>query len=297
MEKIALAARVSSTDITEEKPGCLRIASNKTDGYLVMFNREGMPCCSCYDWKENFLPCKHMFAVILHSNNYTWESLPSDYRDSPYFTLDSRCSLKMDNSKSKGISSGTEYGNAESETEVMDFADSKDNNEGSLKTLNLPTSFVRRSDGAACRDTLDQLKSLTFNIANKKTLEEMNDKLKAILQEAKNQIEKEDDLVLEADKKQSSLRKRSTPPSLVTTEKKKPKNEDQYPIYAALPQEKKRHNKDARVGIGAEKRRGMKSSFLDIATGLIGILNFQNLSVSKITSYKIKNWGTLRENP
>ena len=122
----------------------------------------------------------------------------------------------------------------------------------------LGPSLIRRSDGAACRDTLDQLKSLTFNIANKKTLEEMNDKLKAILQEATNQIENEDDLVLEADKKQSSLRKRSTPP-MVTMEKKKPKNEDQYAIYAALPKEKKRHSKDARVGIGAEKRRGMKT--------------------------------------
>ena len=124
------------------------------------------------------------------------------------------------------------------------------------------------------------MKSLTFNIVNKKTLEEMHNKLTAILQEAKNQIEKEDDLVLETEEKQNNVRKRSTTSSLVTIEKKKPKNEEKDPRYVPLPHEKKRHSRDARVGIGAERKREMKSKFLDIATGLIGMLHFQTLCQS-----------------
>ena len=70
--------------------------SEKANGYHVRFEDGGMPSCDCYDWTEHLLPCKHTFAIILHSREYLWESLPVTYRNAPYITLDEQFSIKSD---------------------------------------------------------------------------------------------------------------------------------------------------------------------------------------------------------
>ena len=48
-----------------------------------------MPYCECYDWKKYHWPCKHFCAIFQHVATHGWNSLAADYRDSPYFCLDS----------------------------------------------------------------------------------------------------------------------------------------------------------------------------------------------------------------
>jgi len=56
--------------------------------YDVFFGDDSeMPHCQCYDWSKYHWPCKHMLAVIQHTDS-TWETLCPAYRDSPFFTLD-----------------------------------------------------------------------------------------------------------------------------------------------------------------------------------------------------------------
>lgn len=46
------------------------------------------PDCSCKTWVRSALPCKHILAVIIHDNAWSWEKLPSSYTESPYFNID-----------------------------------------------------------------------------------------------------------------------------------------------------------------------------------------------------------------
>ena len=90
-----MASKILSNSITIEHGGIyVQSTDDKEKKYSVVFDANGMPYCDCFDWRENLLPCKHMFAVIIHCKEYTWESLPEQYRDSSYFTLDHSCSLQ-----------------------------------------------------------------------------------------------------------------------------------------------------------------------------------------------------------
>lgn len=44
-----------------------------------------VPHCTCFDWDKNYLPCKHMIAVL---QLYGWNLLPTEYSQFPIFTLD-----------------------------------------------------------------------------------------------------------------------------------------------------------------------------------------------------------------
>lgn len=265
MEKIALAARIPSTKIIEEKHGVLRVVSNesqKANGYLVRFEDDGMPSCNCHDWKEHFLPCKHIFAIILQSKEYSWESLPEAYRNSPYFTLDEQFSLKPDVNNDEIPHEKIEL------QEIQILTESTKDEEQPVDDINaveleLPTAFAKRSDGAACRDTLDQLRGLTFNIADKETLLDMNKQLTQLLQETRSKLDKEDRLMTEVDSKKTTGQKRRIKERALQTESKKTRHNE----YMPLPKEFKRC-KDERVGVSADKERLRKSTSLDIKTGL-----------------------------
>ena len=46
------------------------------------------PSCTCKDWIQFRIPCKHFFAVFEHFHHWKWESLPRNYLESPHITAD-----------------------------------------------------------------------------------------------------------------------------------------------------------------------------------------------------------------
>ena len=60
--------------------------------YLVQLQSEAdvnIPSCQCVDWKRHALPCKHLLAVLLHTDEQNpWNSLPHFYQTIPQFSLD-----------------------------------------------------------------------------------------------------------------------------------------------------------------------------------------------------------------
>jgi hypothetical protein len=46
----------------------------------------GLLKCTCHTWCWMCLPCKHIFSVLQYYSS--WESLPSKFRNSSFFTLD-----------------------------------------------------------------------------------------------------------------------------------------------------------------------------------------------------------------
>lgn len=54
---------------------------------VTMGSEKEFPNCTCEDFRRNFLPCKHFFAVFKFSNQ-SWNNLSPLYIESPFLNLD-----------------------------------------------------------------------------------------------------------------------------------------------------------------------------------------------------------------
>ena len=63
-------------------------------------NEEGIPSCTCQDWKRHHVPCKHFFAIFRCQTDWQWERLPLKYLEGPY--------LSTDNAALESITTSTE---------------------------------------------------------------------------------------------------------------------------------------------------------------------------------------------
>ena len=69
--------------------GIFEIEKDDATRYKVNFGlQEGMPSCTCKDWLRHHIPCKHFFAVFTHKPNWSWEQLPTTYKNSAYVSMD-----------------------------------------------------------------------------------------------------------------------------------------------------------------------------------------------------------------
>lgn len=48
----------------------------------------GNPSCSCPDWLQWQIPCKHFFAIFRLVEGWGWDSLPQSYKSAPYMCAD-----------------------------------------------------------------------------------------------------------------------------------------------------------------------------------------------------------------
>ena len=108
------------TDVTS----CFRRLENDAGTFLVKdfnpaINRwhrvelSGDPSCSCSSFLKHKMPCQHFYAVFAVFDDVSWSSLPADYRDLPYFTLDPRC---LEGPEGGGNSAHMNAGNGDSES-------------------------------------------------------------------------------------------------------------------------------------------------------------------------------------
>ena len=77
-------------DINTER-GVFEVSKNSTSKQTVDFGRgesSDMPSCTCKDWQQYHIPCKHFFAVFQHRSEWQWEQLPETYLNSAYLTVD-----------------------------------------------------------------------------------------------------------------------------------------------------------------------------------------------------------------
>ncbi len=123
--------------------------------------------------------------------------------------------------------------------------------------LPLPNPVQSRSTGAACRNLLDQIKSLTFTCQNQDVLITLQKQLFECLTDLKEEATKDDGLVVEnLDGKSKNATKRHVSSDASS--------------QAKLPSPAKRPN-NSRVGMAAKLKREAKGHFLDINTGKIGM--------------------------
>jgi hypothetical protein len=85
---------INSINLVDDSIGAFSVHSETgSHSYNVYFRApqdNEIPSCECIDWQKNYLPCKHILAVIQNKkyDNWKWENLPTEYRESPFYTLD-----------------------------------------------------------------------------------------------------------------------------------------------------------------------------------------------------------------
>ena len=63
--------------------------TSKDVTYEVFFgDATSYPSCKFFKWKKKLMPCKHMFAVMEHIHETSWEFFCRKYKDSAFFKID-----------------------------------------------------------------------------------------------------------------------------------------------------------------------------------------------------------------
>ena len=105
MKRYISATGVNANSITRKENVFLVKSGSSDDVYeVILRNGHNFPSCSCKDFDNHFLPCKHMFAIFHTYSDVSWESLPSWYRNSAQMVLDEEViSSKNDGTKPEKI--------------------------------------------------------------------------------------------------------------------------------------------------------------------------------------------------
>ena len=214
------------------------------NGYKVSFGTK-QPSCECYDWERQRLPCKHFFAVFLHVPLWSFDKLPEEYKDSPFFRLDRELFSPSETKEGDSITEGNlDDLPAGMDEEVHDLKDS-------VQFENLPRSAPRpRTSATKCRELLGQIKNLTYIVEAweiGETLEQVKEKLEECLDLLQKTAPKENGVILEA-----PLQKSNNVKTMSTGKKKKKVD------FKRLPVPKKKNPFTGRVG---ERAYNMKRSY------------------------------------
>lgn len=88
------ASSYCTEDIITAGEGLFHVKS-QTDGtqhHTVLFGSQHvMPLCTCKDWEQHKLPCRHFCAIFRLVEGWGWNRLGSIYRDNPLLRLDTVC--------------------------------------------------------------------------------------------------------------------------------------------------------------------------------------------------------------
>ena len=88
LNRFEVAKYVDKTGIVQVRSGEFLVISYNDNAirYMVSFgNEKNVPYCTCSSWKKT---CKHIFAVFLKFQKWSWDALFLLYVNSPFLQLD-----------------------------------------------------------------------------------------------------------------------------------------------------------------------------------------------------------------
>ena len=92
LDRKANSAKFCISDVikADTKEGKFTILGSRGQKYDVCFgsNLNQSPSCSCPDFVEWNIPCKHYFAIFRLFPDWGWNKLPNHYLDGPYMNTD-----------------------------------------------------------------------------------------------------------------------------------------------------------------------------------------------------------------
>lgn len=77
---------IPSTNFSREN-GIMNVESvDSNNTYIIEVGAE--PKCSCKDWLNTHLPCKHLLGMFIVVEGCSWDDMPKSYTSCPHFNLD-----------------------------------------------------------------------------------------------------------------------------------------------------------------------------------------------------------------
>ena len=226
-------------------------STEEKDSYKVMFGTT-QPSCDCHDWERHRLPCKHFCAVFLHVPLWSFDKIPGEYKDSPFFTLDVEL-FTPNNPKVKNYIGEESVDDLPSTigVEAVEVNDGKE----SLRFEDLPRTVPRpRTSAAKCREVLGQIKNMTYIVEaweNGEILDQLREKLEECLHLLQITAPKENGVILEAPRAPKST-------SNAVVRKRKLGKKQSKLDFKSLPVAKK---KNPYAGRSGEKAHQMKKRY------------------------------------
>ena len=94
LERKSKALKYTEEDINvvDNDQGIFTVKGSKDKTHTLNFGAntgDGMPSCTCADWQQWHIPCKHFFAVFNTQKGWTWNRFHPNYLESPYLSTDS----------------------------------------------------------------------------------------------------------------------------------------------------------------------------------------------------------------
>ena len=130
------SAKFDISDVLEADTtqGRFTMSGSKERSYKIHFGDDGdiSPECSCPDFTEWHIPCKHFFAIFRLFPQWGWSKLADHYLNGPYLTTDQDCIISFfanDGLQEVGLSEQT----ADHDETVTDTSQSQN------PTDNIPT--------------------------------------------------------------------------------------------------------------------------------------------------------------
>ena len=91
LERKSSSRKYDQSDIVSQDTiaGVFTIKGSSNKLHTVNFGTTtGEPSCTCPDWIQWRIPCKHFFAVFKFFEQWGWESLPEQYTSQPHISSD-----------------------------------------------------------------------------------------------------------------------------------------------------------------------------------------------------------------
>ena len=91
LERKSSSRKYDESDITSQDTttGVFTIKGSSSKLHTVNFgSTTGEPSCTCPDWIQWRIPCKHFFAVFKFFDKWGWDSRPEQYKCQPHVSSD-----------------------------------------------------------------------------------------------------------------------------------------------------------------------------------------------------------------
>ena len=90
LERKSNCQKYNEEDITIQDTvnGVFAVRGSNGKSHTVDFGKlTNKPSCSCLDWIKWQIPCKHFFAIFRLVAEWSWDALPSSYRNNPTISV------------------------------------------------------------------------------------------------------------------------------------------------------------------------------------------------------------------
>ena len=224
LERRSKSLKYTQDDVCmiSDDEGTFTVKGTNGNDHKVSFAKssaETTPSCTCRDWVEWHIPCKHFFAIFRFYPAWNWASLPESYKTSAYLSTDTGAldtffsdpPSEMDNNQLL-------LPEGDNTTPVQDEIPKQQVCMYTcilLKLSHLLISFIGQTlwkslkqEGERARTTLKVLETMTYSCTSPQDLHELANKVETLITDFRAKLPKSEGIILRPEARKS-VRKRA----------------------------------------------------------------------------------------